>query len=301
MKQTSFDWSDLYFFLAVARAGRLTMAARRLGVDHSTVSRRIAALEAALHTRLFDRRQTGYTLTEQGERLLASVEAIESTTGKIASQIGGADTSAAGSVRIGSPDGFGALFLAPRLGKLLDAHPGLEIELMATPRIFNLSKREADLAIGLSRPKEGRLHARKMTDYNLCLYAAPSYIAKRGPIRDRKDLIAHDFIGYIDDLIYAPELDYMAEIARDLRPRLKTSSPNAQLRATAAGHGICMLPCFMAMTEPSLVPVLHKQITLDRTLWLIMHSDMRDLARVRVTADFIVEQVQSAKIWLKRP
>jgi DNA-binding transcriptional LysR family regulator len=300
VKNPRLDWSDLYFFLAVARTGRLTMAARRLQVDHSTVSRRIAALEAALRTKLFDRRQTGYTLTEQGERLLESVEAIESTTSRIASRIGGANLSASGSVRIGVPDGFGSLFLAPKLGKLLDAHPGLEVEMVAMSRIFNLSKREADLAVTLSRPKEGRLHARKLVDYNHCLYASADYLAKHGPIKDRKELLNHRFIGYIEDMIYAPELDYMDEIARDLRPRLKTSSPIAQFRATIAGNGICMLPHFMACMEPTLVPVLSKQITLQRTLWLVMHSDMRDLARVRVTADFIAQEVQAAKIWLKK-
>lgn len=301
MQKPPFDWSDLYYFLAVARAGRLTIAARRLQVDHSTVSRRIAALETALCTRLFDRRQRGYRLTDQGERLLTAVEMIEATASTIPVQIGGSDLSASGSVRIGAPDGFGSLFLAPRIGKLLQMHPGLQIELVATPRIFSLSKREADIAIGLSRPREGRLYARKLTDYELGLYASEKYLSMRGPIKDRRELAGHQFIGYIEDLIYAPELDFMEEIAKEIHPAFKSSNPIAQLHATLAGDGIAVLPDFMTAGESTLVPVLPKQVKLTRTLWLIIHSDMRDLARVRVTADFILREVHAARIWFRKP
>src|SRR5689334_17776491 len=151
-----FDWDDLRFFLAVARAGRLTVAARRLGADHATVSRRITSLESALKATLFERRPQGYTLTAHGERLVVAAEAIESQALAASSDIAGADLALSGTVRIGAPDGFGTTFLAPRTRVLIERYPDLEVQLVAMPRLLSLSKREADIAISLSPPKEGK-------------------------------------------------------------------------------------------------------------------------------------------------
>ncbi len=294
-----FDWSDLRFFLAVARTGRLTLAASRLGVEHSTVSRRLAALEATLGATLFDRSPQGYAITAAGERLLRAAEGMESLALTAQGEIGGADLGVTGMVRIGAPDGFGTFFLAPRIGALSRLHPGLDIELLAMPRVFSLSKREADLAISLSRPKEGRLHARKLTDYQLTLYASRAYLEREGAIATRADLNRHSFISYVDDLIYAPELDYLPVVAKELRPRLKSSNLIAQLMATRAGAGVCVLPAFMAdgfcgTGGTDLVPVLPGEVMLTRTFWLILHADIRDLARVRVVADFVVSEARKA-------
>ncbi len=295
MKAADFEWSDLRFFLAVARSGKLIAAAQALAVEHSTVSRRIAALERALGAKLFDRRPAGFALTAQGELLLRSAEAMESLALGALGDIAGADMGISGSVRIGAPDGFGSMFLAPRLGAFSALHPGLEIQLLAMPRTFSLSKREADIAISLSRPKEGRLHARKLTDYRLRLYASRDYVARHGPITAPGDLPRHPFIGYIDDLIYAPELDYVPLISRDLKARLKSSNLIAQMMATRAGAGVCVLPCFMGDGQDDLVPILPQEVSLTRTFYLITHTDMRDLARVRAAADFIAGQVSEAK------
>ncbi len=295
MAAADFEWSDLRFFLAVARTGKLVAAAQALAVEHSTVSRRIAALERALGTKLFDRRPGGFALTAQGERLLRSAEAMETLALGAQGEIAGADMGISGSVRIGAPDGFGSMFLAPRLGTFSALHPGLEIQLLAMPRTFSLSKREADIAISLSRPKEGRLHARKLTDYRLRLYASREYLDRHGPIETPADLPRHAFIGYIDDLIYAPELDYVPLISRDLTARLKSSNLIAQMMATRAGAGVCVLPCFMGDLQQDLVPILPQEVSLTRTFYLITHTDMRDLARVRAAADFIAGQVSAAK------
>src|SRR5918997_1759090 len=175
----AFDWDDLRFFLAVARAGRLTAAARQLEADHTTVSRRISALEGALRAKLFERRPQGYSLTEQGERLLGLAEGMETQALAVASQVGGADLALSGTVRIGAPDGIGTYFLAPELGALAERHPDLTLQLVALPRTFSLSKREADIAITLEQPTEGRLVSRKLTDYRLRLYASKKYPARR--------------------------------------------------------------------------------------------------------------------------
>ncbi|ALA17366.1 MULTISPECIES: LysR family transcriptional regulator [Chelatococcus] len=290
-----FDWDDLRFFLAVARAGRLTVAARRLGADHATVSRRITALEDALKAKLFERRPQGYALTEHGERLLAKAETIESEALAAQSEIGGADLALSGTVRIGAPDGFGTFFLAPRIGQLAERYPELEIQLVAMPRLLSLSKREADIAISLNPPKEGKIVARKLADYRLGLYAAPAYLAAHPAIAAPQDLFEHQLIGYIDDLIFTPELDYLDDIAKGLRPRLQSSNLIAQMHATIAGAGLCVLPDFMAAGDPRLVPVLRREVELVRSFWLIVHADLRDVARVRATVDFLVREAKAAR------
>jgi DNA-binding transcriptional LysR family regulator len=163
------------------------------------------------------------------------------------------------------------------------------------PRLLSLSKREADIAIALGPPKEGRVVARKLTDYRLGLYAAPAYLAGHAAIRARDDLFDHPLIGYIDDLIFMPELDYLDEVCRGLRPRVQLSSLVAQIEATAAGAGLCVLPAFVARRRADLVPVLADDVSLTRTFWLIVHAELRDVARVRATADFVVEQTKAAR------
>lgn len=289
-----FDWDDLQAFLAVARTGRLTAGARRLGVDHTTLGRRIAALEGALAVPLFHRDPTGYALTTEGERLLGVAEAMEALALRALEQAAGPREEVTGTVRIGAPDGFGGSFLAPRMAELGRRHPGLEVQLVAMPRLFSLSRREADIAIALSQPEHGRMHARRLTDYELGLYAAPAYLAAHPEIRDPAQLAAHRFVAYIDDLIFTPELDYIPQVHRDIRPMFRSSSLIAQMRAIQAGTGIGVLPCFMASQEDGLARVLPGDVRLIRTLWLLVHSDLRTLAPVRAAADFIVEQVAGA-------
>lgn len=294
MAKPAFEWSDLRYFLAVARSGKLTEAARRLEVEHSTVGRRVAALERALGARLFHKEPDGYKLTVDGEKLLPSAESMEAIALASQSHLAASHRSLSGTVRIGAPDGFGSHFLAPRLDSLASAHPDLEIQLIALPRMFNLTKREADIAIGLSRPKEKRLHSDKLTDYQLRMYAAPSYLAKHPPIRSLASLAAHRFIGYVDDLIYTPELDYLRLVSKDVRAILKSSTLVGQLEMTLAGSGICILPDFLARQHPELKCVLPSEFAFTRTFWLLVHADIRALARVRAVAEFIYREVKLA-------
>lgn len=290
-----FDWDALKTFLAVARTGRLTAAAQRLGADHTTVSRRIAGLETALQASLFHRAPTGYSLTAHGERLLPIAESMEGLSLAAQGEVGEADRSLAGTVRIGAPEGFGSYFLAPRLGALAGRHPELKVELVAIAGVFSLSKREADIAIHLSAPSEGRLVARKLTDYRLGLYASPVYLAAAPPLADRADLLAHRVIGYIEDLLQSPELDYLRQGEIPIDAQLKSSNLIAQLAAARSGAGLCVLPHFIAGGDDELVPVLKDQVSLTRAFWLVIHADLKGLARVRETADFIVEQVTTER------
>lgn len=293
MSSESLDWAHLRSFLAIARVGRLVGAARQLGVTHSTLSRHITALEQAIGARLFDRNPAGFILTAAGERLLSSVDTIDSILSEAHADLSQARARASGIVRIGAPDGFGVGFLAPRLPALSQMHPELEVQLVTTPRFPSLSRREADIGIGLSRPSAGRLFARKLVDYDLGIYAARSNAAAQ-PEEGGLSLTDHLFVGYIDELLFTRELDYLPLVERNLRPRMKSSNLLAQQQMIAAGYGIGMLPAFLARHDPRLVRI-RRDISIRRTFWMIVHSDLKDLARVRVTMDFLVSQAQSER------
>jgi len=186
-----FDWDCLQAFLAVARAGRLTVAAQQMGVDHSTLSRRVASLEASIGVQLFERRSVGFLLTPEGERLMTDAEAMESLALRINARLGDPSVGLTGTVRVGTPEGFGTYFLAPRIAKITAMHPDLEIELVANPRMFSLSKREADIAVTMTRPSQGRVHAHKLNDYALGVYASPQYLDTHAPITTFQDIFNH--------------------------------------------------------------------------------------------------------------
>lgn len=290
-----FNWNDLKFFLELCRKAKLVRAAETLRVDHTTVSRRVAALERALGTKLVEKTELGYKPTDEGEKLIPIAEKIENSALYLQDDIGGGGAQLSGPVRVGSPDGFGSFFLAPNLPELVAKHPGLEIDLVAVPRHVSLSRREADLSVTLARPTTGRLYARKLTDYHLQLFASHKYLESSQPIFRRKDLLGHLLIGYIEDLVFAPELHYMDTVGKDLTARFRSTSLVAQRQAILAGAGIGVLPRFIACEDTRLVPVLENEFQLTKTFWLLIHEDIRGLARVRETADFITDCVRTQR------
>jgi DNA-binding transcriptional LysR family regulator len=294
-----FDWNDLRAFLAVSRSGRLTAAAQRLGVDHSTLSRRIAALEHALKAKLFDRSPAGYSLSEQGRRLLTLAEEMERLAIAAGEAVGGTAGSLEGTVRIGSPEGFGSYFLAPRIGRLKETHPRLTVQLVAASAVFSLSKRDADIVVSVSRPPAGRLTVSRLIDYDLGLYGAPDYLDRYPPVVRCEDLKGHRFVSYIGDLLHFPELDFLQHVAPGGTTSVESSNLVAQLRATLAGAGLCVLPAFLAKQEPGLVRVLAEEVSLTRSLWLIVHRDLSELARVRAAVKFIRAEVEAARALFK--
>lgn len=290
-----FDWNDVRAFLAVARSGRLTAAAARLGVDHSTLSRRVAALEHSLKAKLFDRSPSGYSPTEAGRRLMPLAEDMERLALGAAETVGGSAGLIEGMVRIGSPEGFGSYFLAPRIQKLKAQYPQLVVQLVAASAVFSLAKREADIAISVSRPPAGRLLVSKLIDYDLGLYAAPDYLAGAADIRSCDDLKGHRFVSYIGDLLHFPELDFLQQVVPGGITSMESSNLVAQTRATLAGAGLCVLPAFLAREEAGLVRVLEDEVNLTRSLWLTVHQDLAELARVRATIRFIKDEVEAAR------
>ncbi len=290
-----FDWNDVRAFLAVARSGRLTAAAARLAVDHSTLSRRIAALEHSLKAKLFDRSPSGYTLTDEGRRLLPIGEEMERLAIGAGEAVGGSSTSVAGTVRIGSPEGFGSYFLAPRIARLKALHPRLTVQLVAAPAVFSLARRDADIVVSVSRPPAGRLTVSRLIDYDLGLYAAPAYLQDAPAIASAEDLSRHRFVSYIGELLHFPELDFLQHVAPGGTTSVESSNLVAQLRATVAGAGLCVLPAFLAGQEEGLVRMLPEEISLTRSLWLTVHQDLAELARVRAAVGFIKDEVEKAR------
>ena len=288
------DWDHLRIFLAVARAGQMLAAARQLGLDHATVGRRLGALEAGLGTKLLERRTTGSELTPAGERLLAHAERIETEMLQAQAALGNVDLALAGSVRIGAPDGFGTYFLAPRLGRLAEDHPGLTIQLAPLPRSFSLPKREVDIAVTLQRPGEGRLIARKLTDYTLGIYASQAYLARTGAITEVGDLTGRLLVTYVPDLVYSPALDYFEAFREVDARRLECASVVGQMEAVLAGAGVGILHDYAARAHPELVRLL-PALSFRRAYWLVTHADIHGLRRIREVEDFIVGAVREVR------
>jgi len=284
------NWDDMRYFLAASRTGSFVAAAHQLMVTHSTVARRISALESSLQTQLFLRTEKGCRLTPAGEKLLPYAEQLESTVISLEATVSGKDSQLSGAVRIGAPDGLGNFFLAAQLGRFQGLHPALDIELIAVPMYYSLTKREVDLLITITKPTAGNIVARKLIDYRLGLFASRDYLEGHPEIHESSDLQGHRLIGYIDDLLYDQNLRFMDEFYPGLKTRFRSTTVIAQMNAVAAGAGIGVIPYFMAAAVGSLVPILPGHFA-ERAFWLQVNPDSRQLARVRATIDFIAAQI----------
>lgn len=289
--KAAMNWDDARMFLAVARTGQLLGASRRLGVNHATLSRRVSALEEALKTRLLIRRTNGCDLTAEGEAFLRAAERMETEMLAVQASIGRIDTAVAGTVRVGAPDGFGVSFLAPRLGRLTARHPELKIQLVPVPRSFSLSQREADIAITLERPEQGRLVSSKLTDYTLGLYASRDYLAESGTPETVEDLKSHRRVGYVEDLIFTASLNFTGEIMRSWDASFEISSATGQTEAVRSGAGIGILHDYIARQHGELVRLL-PATSIRRAYWTTWHESASDLVRVRTVAEFVQEIVR---------
>lgn len=286
------EWTDLRFFLELARAGTLSGASRRLDVEHTTVARRIDRLEHQLGTTLFDRSREGYELTEVGQALLPHAEAMEGAALAAAEQIGGAEVAAHGVVRLGVPEVYGVKVVAPLLVRLLAQHPDLQVDLLALPRFANLANREADLGVMLDPPTTGRYVVTRLATFRFYLYAAPSYLVRHAPIRQQADLAAHDFVDYVQDRLASRELSYLNELGFTPRRRMCCSGMTAQVEAAALGMGLIMAPPYAVPDDGRLVPVLPGFFA-ERSFWLVAPTDLYRLRRVKVVWDMLREYADS--------
>jgi DNA-binding transcriptional LysR family regulator len=285
------EWTDLRFFLELARAGTLSGAARRLDVEHTTVARRIDRLESQLGSTLFDRSREGYELTDMGQALLPHAEAMEGAALAAAEQLGATEGAAHGLVRLGVPEVFGVKVVAPLLAGLLQTHPELTVDLLALPRFANLANREADLGVMLDPPTTGRYMITRLTSFRFYLYASPSYLARHPPIREQADLVRHDFVDYVQDRLASRELSYLNEMGFTPRRRICCSGMTGQLEAAALGMGLMMAPPYAVPDDGRLVPVLEGFFA-ERTYWMAAPADLYRLQRVRVIWNLVREHAE---------
>ncbi len=288
------DWDHLRYFLEVARSGTLVAAARRLGVEHTTVSRRVQALEKQMGRALFAREAGGHRLTEAGRHLLAGVEAMEAAVLGVERAAPGPGGGPAGLVRVGATEGFGTLILAGQLARLTQKHPQLSIDLLALPRMLHLSRREADIVISLERPTRGSVIVSRLADYTLYLYGQRETLARRPLVQERDDLRHHAFISYVDDLLFTKELQFLEPLHRPERFAFRSTSITAQYEAVRAGAGLAVLPAFLADRDPVLARVLPQEARFTRTFWMSMPAEAKHLARMQAVWGFLKEAAREA-------
>jgi DNA-binding transcriptional LysR family regulator len=281
------EWTDLRFFLELARSGTLSGTSRRLTVEHTTVSRRIDRLEEQLGTSLFDRSREGYQLTEMGLALLPHAEAMESAAAAAIDQMSGEQISARGVVRLGMPEIFGTRVVAPLLVDLLKSHPELSVDLLLLPRFANLANREADLGVMLDAPSTGRYMVAKMATFRLYIYGSPDYLSRHPPIKTQADLVDHDFVDYVQDRLASSGLNFLGELGFTPRRRLCCTGMAAQCEAAALGLGLIMAPPYAVPDDGRLVRVLDNNFYAERSFWLAAPTDLYRLQRVRVVWDLL--------------
>ena len=276
------DWEDLRHFLALAKAGSLSEAARQLRVDHTTVARRVAALEAALGLRLIDRLPRAVALTPEGGHIAQLGGRMEEDAFAIVRAAKGADPAPSGPVRISAPPTFASIVLAPRLAVLRDRHPGIVVDLVGDQNIANLDRRQADIALRLTRPVGDGLIARKVGEMPFALYATVGYAEQRA--ESEWEFIAHD-----DLPAELPQQRWLNVVARG-RPVVFRANDAASLAAAArAGMGVALLPHFLGDGDPTLASLPSPEPPPRRDIWMVVHDDLRRALRIRVVMDFLVE------------
>jgi len=274
------EWGDIRVFLQVARAGQMAGASRTLGLDHTTISRRIARLEKNMGVALFDRAGRRLTLTEEGAKLVCAAERLEAIIIRDILSLGESGQEISGRVRIGTSEGFGAHYLAPRIPRLVESFPGLEVELVALPKAYSLGMREVDLVITMDRPDAGDVCFKELSTYSLAVYASAEYFRTREHPESIEDLRNHCWCGYITELLFTSELDMLTFGGIVINPSYRTTSVTAQLQAVKSGSAIAILPCYMGDRHPEFEMVLPNEIGLKRTYWIAVHRDLVHSPRV---------------------
>ncbi len=285
------NWDDMRVFLAVSRFESLSGAGKQLNMDPATVGRRIARLEEGMGVSLFTKSPQGYALTDSGQRMLEHATLAEQALIGADDAVRSPDDALTGTIRIGAPDGC-ANFLLPQIcARIGEAHPELEIQIVALPRVVNLSKREADLAIAVSPPASGRLTVQKICDYELFLAAMPFYLKNAPPVDTVEDLTRHRIIGYIPDMIFDRELDYLSGLGIS-QPDLASNSVAVQFQWIRLGAGIGIVHGFALRHAPRMRRLLVDQFKLTRSFYLVRHEDDRKVNRLNRFAELLVAEVR---------
>jgi DNA-binding transcriptional LysR family regulator len=291
-----FDWGDLRYLLAVSRAGSFAGAARELGVKHTTVARRVEALELALGARLVAKGKDKVSLTEAGNALKDSAQEMEKVAASIERRLAGEGSRVEGVVRVTMPDAF-AHYLAPRLPRLRERHPKLSVHILADARVYDLDKGEADLALRIHSSSKAHYLERKLCAPSWAIYASREYVRAKGAPKSIADLGDHELIGPEAEAQNSPGAAWLRENLPDAKYEMRFNTVVQMLNAVTMGLGISPLPCFLADGEPELVRVLPTTFR-NRELRLVVHPDVARVARVRAVIDFVCDSFKrDAKLW----
>lgn len=277
-----FDWEDLRHFTVFAQEKSLSAAARRLKVDHATVARHIATLEDALQLKLVERRPRAYYLTADGEHIAEIGKRMELDSFAVERSASAGQSSISGEVTISAPPSMAAALIAPRLVELRGKYPDLHIRLSGDTRNVSLVRREADIAIRLSRPTDAELVVRKLAMVPFFLYASPAYLAANNA-NDRA------YIAYDASMDDTPQQTWLQTQAGSHPIVLRSNDLAIQAAAAIAGVGIAVLPEFMGSQNEHLIRVPHKGVAPKREIWVAVHSDLRHAPRIQAVMAFVSE------------
>ena len=290
---TTVDWDDLRYFLALARQGSLSGAARALQTTQPTMGRRLVALELKLDARLFERQPNGLVLTEAGSSILDYAAMMEEAALAATRVASGRTAGLSGHVRVTATEWFGTRVLSPILGAFCAQHPDISVELITDSRLLSLTRREADLAFRLRRFDQDGLIQRKVADVPFGLYASAGYIERCGlPDFERhgagtslvlpNEALAD--IAWVQDVLGAAKVAY------------RSNSREGQAAAAAAGAGVVLLPLYLGASWPSLIKLEVPTPVPDRSVWLGLHADSRTVPRIRASADFIIAELERHRL-----
>jgi DNA-binding transcriptional LysR family regulator len=292
------DWDDLRYFLAIHRHGTLARAGSELGINATTVGRRLTALEERVQSRLFDRTPDGYVLTAAGSDLLPRAERIEEETLAIERDVIGSDHRLAGTVRITATEMLATRFIMPHLPAFHDRCPDITLALECTTRPISLARREADIALRLARPREENVVTRPLSNIPLALYASLGYVGHRGmPKGPDENLSGHDVLLFADARAFSFENDWFLPRLEGARIALRSDSVSSIYSATLAGVGIALLPVAVADRDPVLCRIRTATSPEPRVIWQAVYADVHRSARVRAVLDFLGEILQPGAQW----
>lgn len=282
------NWNDLKLVLAISRAGTLGGGAKLMGVNHSTAFRNLNAIEDKLGARLFERLPGGvYQPTPVGAQVARTAERMETEALALDREITGTDTRLTGLVRVTASETLSFNMVLGQLARLRELHPGITVELMIDNRVLNLSRREADVALRVSRPGEPELFGKKLCNIAWTVYGAAGTIA---PIKAKEigKLAERPFIGWSEDVSGIAAADYLGDKIKPVEVVYRSNSLISQYRAARAGMGLAILPCYLGDSDPDLIRVLPELIgDLTRELWIVTHEDLKSTARIRAFLDIV--------------
>lgn len=283
------NWNDLRIFLEVARSKTLSSAAKQLSIDDSTVSRRIAQLEYHLGSALLERDYQGMHLTARGEELLKYVQEMERGALSLIESMSNTISEPSGRVRVASMEGISTLYLSGQFPELYKRYPALKIELLTSASMVHVNRREADIFLSFF-PLEGRgLDVLPVGAFSLYLYASEGYLQRKGRPKTKEDLVHHEFVSYIDDLVQLDTVRWLDEAIGKSNVVFYSTSMLSQMFAAAADMGIVMLPTFARPERFGLIKILENEVKVPRTLWMSVHQDLRYTRRIKATMSFLYE------------